>query len=88
MSGHEDIISMISDVAKSMDGIPPDVTRNITSETNIIRDLKLDSLAVMDFIMAIETKFDTIIPIESIADIKTVGDLANLLQLETAQKLQ
>ena len=88
MSGREDIICGISDVAKSMNGIPPDVASSITSETNIVRDLKLDSLAVMDFIMAIETKFDTIIPIESIADIKTVGDLAGLLQLETAQKLQ
>ncbi len=71
-----------------MDGISSDVTKNITSETNIVRDLKLDSLAVMDFIMAIETKFNTIIPIEGIAEIKTVGDLARLLLLETAQKPQ
>lgn len=82
------IIGMISEVARSMDGISSDVTKNITSETNIVRDLKLDSLAVMDFIMAIETKFNTIIPIEGIAEIKTVGDLARLLLLETAQKPQ
>jgi acyl carrier protein len=88
LSGHEDIISRISEVAKSLDGISPDVTENITADTNIVRDLKLDSLAVMDFVMAIETKFNTIISIDGIADLKTVGDLANLLELETAQKLQ
>ena len=93
MSGYEDVIRKISDVVKSLDGIPPAVVENITADTNIVRDLKLDSLAVMDFIMAIETKFDTIISIEGIADIKTIGDLAKLLQLdsaqpETAQKLQ
>ena len=52
----------------------------VTGETNIVRDLKLDSLATMDFIMALETKFDTIIPIDGMAHVETVRDLAELLQ--------
>lgn len=83
----EDIIKQIADVAKSLDGIPFDVTQQITADTNIVRDLKLDSLAVMDFIMALETRFDTIIPIDGITEIKTIGDLAGLLRPNATQKL-
>jgi acyl carrier protein len=54
-------------------------TRPITAETNILQDLSLDSVAVMDFIMQIETQFDTIIPLNRIAEIETVGDLVRIL---------
>lgn len=53
--------------------------RPITAETNILQDLSLDSVAVMDFIMQIETKFDTIIPLNRMAEIETVGDLVKIL---------
>ena len=33
----------------------------------------------MDFIMELETKFDTVIPIDTIAEVETVGDLARML---------
>ena len=51
----------------------------ITAETNILRDLNLDSVAVMDFIMQIETQFDTVIPLGQMAEIETVGDLVRVL---------
>ena len=53
----------------------------INAETNIIQDLNLDSVAVMDFIMQIETQFDTIIPLNLMAEIETVGDLVRVLSL-------
>ncbi len=52
----------------------------IDAETSIVRDLKLDSLAVMDFVMALETEFDTVIPIDALSGVETIGDLARLLQ--------
>lgn len=51
----------------------------ITAETNIVRDLGLDSLAVMNFIMALEERFDVSVPLDRVAEIETVGDLARTL---------
>ncbi|WP_029014131.1 acyl carrier protein [Niveispirillum irakense] len=52
----------------------------ITTDTNITRDLGLDSLAVMDFVMVLEDKFDVSIPLERIAEVETIGDLARTIQ--------
>ncbi len=51
----------------------------ITAETHILHDLNLDSVAVMDVVMALETRFDTVIPMDRLAEIETVGDLVRLL---------
>ena len=81
----EDMVEQISGVLRNLDGISRDVPDKITSDTNIVRDLRLDSIAVMDFIMALETKFNTIIPIDAITGIETVGDLATMLGARSAQ---
>ena len=51
----------------------------VTAETNILRDLSLDSVAVMDVILHIETQFDTMIPMNQFAEIQTVGDLTQVI---------
>lgn len=48
----------------------------VSATTDISRDLNLDSLAVMDFIMDLEEKFDVSIPLNLVPEIQTVGDLA------------
>ena len=52
----------------------------ITEETVLARDLDLDSLAVMDVLMALEDKFDVSIPINHLPDIETVRDLATTIE--------
>lgn len=68
---YRDVVLAIQSVAN--------VPGPITAETNILRDLNLDSVAVMDFIMQIETQFDTVIPLGQMAEIETVGDLVRVL---------
>lgn len=51
----------------------------ITPDTHILHDLNLDSVAVMDLVMALETRFDTVIPMDRLAEIETVGDLVRIL---------
>ncbi len=51
----------------------------ISDTTDISRDLNLDSLAVMDFIMDIEEKFDISIPLNLVPEIQTVGDLVTTI---------
>lgn len=52
----------------------------VTSETNIVRDLSLDSLAVMDLVMALEDHFDISIPLDRIAETETVQQLAGVVR--------
>ena len=68
-----------------MNGKQMSFDAEITADTDVVRDLKLDSLASMDFIMAVETEFDTLIPVDSMVDIRTVGDLAALLRSQPAR---
>lgn len=48
----------------------------VTAKTQIARDLGLDSVAVMDFVMDIEDHFDISIPLDRIAEVETVADLS------------
>lgn len=57
----------------------PDV-QNIGGQTRIVQDLELDSVAVMDFILSIEDRFDISIPLDRVADIVTVDDLAHVVE--------
>ncbi len=47
----------------------------ITDETDIVEDLGMDSLGVMNFVMAIEDFYDLSIPLDRVAQIQTVADL-------------
>ena len=52
----------------------------ISDDTNIARDLGLDSLAVMNFIMALEDEYDISIPLDRVAQVETVGDLVTAIE--------
>ncbi len=51
----------------------------ITSATDIARDLKVDSLALMNIVMELEDAFDVSIPLDRLAPVQTAGDLAALV---------
>jgi len=52
----------------------------ITNDTDIVEDLGMDSLGVMNFVMAIEDFYDISIPLDRIAQIQTVGDLIHAVE--------
>ncbi len=81
----EDVIAEIVSVVRSLGDVSPELCDSIGRDTNIVRDLKLDSIAVMDFIMELEMKFNTVVPLDAIADVQTVGDLAEILARNHAQ---
>lgn len=47
----------------------------VTGETRI-RELGLDSVAVMDLVMVIEDRFQLLFPLERLSDVETVDDFA------------
>ena len=58
----------------------------ITGQTVIYNDLSIDSLAVMDIIMELEDRFDVFIPINTVAEIHTVEELADAILTRQARR--
>ena len=51
----------------------------ITGETVIAKDLTIDSLAIMDMVMELEDRFDVSIPMNLVAEIRTINELADTI---------
>ena len=51
----------------------------IKPESSIIDDLKADSLAIVEMLMAVEEKFDVSVPDEDVPGLKTVQDIADYI---------
>lgn len=75
MNEHDTIAA---EIIKAINALPQ-VQQSVTQDTNIARDLGLDSLAVMNFVMTLEDQFDVSISMDKLADIKTVRDLADAI---------
>jgi acyl carrier protein len=53
---------------------------NVTPETPIVAGLGLDSVAILDFIMDLEDRFDISIPLDRVAEVQTVGELSQAIE--------
>ena len=54
--------------------------KTLTEDTDIPAELNIDSAGVLDFIMEVEDHFDVEIPMNAVANIRTVGELATYVQ--------
>lgn len=57
----------------------PKVPRDIDGNCKIMEDLAFDSLAVMNFVMEVEDSLDVSVPLDKLADIRTINDLASCI---------
>ncbi|MEM7642628.1 MAG: acyl carrier protein [Pseudomonadota bacterium] len=64
------IMEELRKVAKQPEDVRPDAS--------VTKELGLDSLAVMNLIMVLEDEYDILIPMDQLADVDTVQDLATL----------
>jgi acyl carrier protein len=48
----------------------------LTQATDIPAELNIDSVGILDFIMEVEDRFDIEIPMNAVANIRTIGELA------------
>ncbi len=60
----------------------------VSGSTHIMRDLNLDSLAVMDFMLTLEDRFDIVISLDKVAEVETLDDLVNVVEQLRARKLK
>lgn len=73
---HEALIAEVTEVLESV--INKKV--ELKPDMNIVNDLGLDSIAVMNFTMALEDKFDISIPLHDMASVVTVEDLLKTIK--------
>lgn len=52
----------------------------ITDDKEIVKDLGADSLDVVEMLMSLEEEFNMTVPEEDAVNIKTVGDIVNLIE--------
>jgi acyl carrier protein len=69
------LLSEISDVLEAVTNKKVELSPGM----NIVNDLGMDSIAVMNFCMALEDKFDISIPLNEMASVVTVGDLVRTI---------
>jgi acyl carrier protein len=60
-------------------------TEQLTPHASFIDDLKADSLAVVELVLALEQEFKINIPEEDTEKIKTVGDAITYIKTHTAK---
>ncbi len=51
----------------------------LSRETDLIADLEIDSVAVLDMVMDIEDFYDISIPVNTISETKTIGELVDAI---------
>ena len=72
----EEVLKGMADVAAELLGVTPD---QVTEEARFVEDLDVDSLGLVEFVMAVEDKFDVKVPEERLEGITTIGEAADLV---------
>jgi acyl carrier protein len=82
MSTHDTIVA---EICRLLD--PYNIEKKLLSaETDIPAELNIDSVGVMDFIMEVEDHYDIEIPLNVVAETRTVADLADVVAKRVGEK--
>ncbi len=81
MANYEDILNQLFEIIKPSvkDG------RQLEEDTDLVADLGLDSLKVMTLVEEVEDRFDISIPLNILANVRTIKDFALQLQQLTEE---
>jgi acyl carrier protein len=73
----EEIRTELADIVNEVTGIPAD---DVQLEKSFVDDLDVDSLSMVEVVVAAEEKFDVRIPDEEVKNLKTVGDAVSFIE--------
>ena len=68
------------------DDVMHEIRHQLAPYRVIYDDLSIDSLAVMDIVVELEDRFDIAIPINVVAEIRTVDELADAIMTLQARR--
>ncbi len=77
---------VMAEICRQLEPFQAEDGRAITGATVISKDLSIDSLAVMDMVMDLEDRFDVSIPMNVVAEIQTVNELADTILALSARR--
>ncbi len=72
-----DILKGLAAILEEVAGVDP---ADVTADKTFIDDLDVDSLSMVEVVVAAEEKFDVKIPDEDVKSLKTVGDAVSYIQ--------
>ena len=68
---HQEILSGLAEIVNEVAGVPAD---DVQLDKSFIDDLDIDSLSMVEVVVAAEEKFGVKIPDDDVKDLNTVGD--------------
>ena len=77
MASTEEIRTDLADIVNEVAGIPAD---DVQLDKSFVDDLDVDSLSMVEVVVAAEEKFDVRIPDEEVKNLKTVGDAVTFIE--------
>jgi acyl carrier protein len=77
MASTEDIRSGLADIVNDVAGIPAD---DVQLDKSFTDDLDVDSLSMVEVVVAAEEKFDVKIPDDEVKNLNTVGDAVAFIE--------
>jgi len=75
---------LISEISEMLSGLNK-AGIEISADTDFNADLNVDSVAVMDFVLLVEDKYDISIPINLLSEVSTVGQFAQVVAKARAE---
>ena len=72
----EDILAGLAEIVKEVAGIPAE---NVQMSKSFVDDLDVDSLSMVEVVMAAEDKWGVKIPDSEVKNLKTVGDAVSFI---------
>ena len=77
MSTTTDIRAELADIVEEIAGVPAD---DVQTDKQFVADLDVDSLSMVEIVVAAEEKFGVRIPDEEVKNLKTVGDAVSYIE--------
>jgi acyl carrier protein len=77
MASTEEIRAELADIVNEVTGIPVD---DVQLDNSFTDDLDVDSLSMVEVVVAAEEKFSVRIPDDAVKDLKTVGDAVSYIE--------
>jgi acyl carrier protein len=76
MSSREEITTGLAEILEEVAGVNPD---DVTEEKSFTEDLDVDSLSMVEVVVAAEERFTVKIPDDEVQKLKTVGDAVSFI---------
>ena len=76
MTTRDEITAGLAEILEEVAGVSPD---DVAESKSFTDDLDVDSLSMVEVVVAAEERFDVKIPDEDVKNLKTVGDATNYI---------